>query len=278
MRYIYLIIGFLCTSGALAASVDPQTAVNLHNSWRNALNQGNLAGQPVPNPFIADMYWDASLAASAQEHSDKCVWQHSNTGGENLYAHTGSGSISDAVNRWAGEYTSYSYSSNASIDGEIVGHYTQVVWDDSLRVGCAKTLCSPIKNPDGSDLWTGTMYTCQYRNSGNVIGHKPYTISATPDVITNYTDANENAYIPLLRVGNDVYRVKIHLKSHEPSVFETLSYEKIAVNPELYPNIATYDGTWLILPQVTLEGTGNYYVRFRHIGDLDFELLEVREN
>jgi hypothetical protein len=280
MRFSYFMTCFLWSSISYSGSIDPATAVNKHNEWRNLLNQGMLASQPRPNPFLADMYWDESLAESSQLHSDQCVWQHSGTGGENLYAHSGTvGSIVDAINIWSEEYTSYDYTSNESIDGQLVGHYTQVVWDDSLRVGCAKKYCNPLKYPDGEVLWPGTMYTCQYRSSGNWVGQKPYTISAQPDTIIDYVAANENVHLPLVKVGDLIFRVKMRIKTREPVIFETIAYEQLnGIDLNQYPNITTFDGSSLIIPQLTIDGTGSYKVKLNHLGDLDFELIEVKDN
>ena len=43
------------------------------------------------------------------------------------------------------------------------GHYTQIVWETTQKVGCAKIQC------DGFDLWV-----CNYDPPGNWVGEKPY--------------------------------------------------------------------------------------------------------
>ena len=42
----------------------------------------------------------------------------------------------DAVDDWYAENVHYDYNTCESSDGETVGHFTQVVWMSSERVGC----------------------------------------------------------------------------------------------------------------------------------------------
>ncbi|KAI3435045.1 SCP domain-containing protein [Psidium guajava] len=69
-----------------------------------------------------------------------------------------------AVNMWVGEKPYYSYNSNSCAPGKVCGHYTQVVWRNSVRLGCAKARCAT----------GGTLITCNYDPPGNVVGQKPY--------------------------------------------------------------------------------------------------------
>ncbi|KAK9690539.1 hypothetical protein RND81_09G135900 [Saponaria officinalis] len=69
----------------------------------------------------------------------------------------------DAVNLWIAEKSNYDYASNSCKNGEC-GHYTQVVWRDSVRLGCARVTCQ-----NG-----GVFVTCNYDPPGNYIGERPY--------------------------------------------------------------------------------------------------------
>ncbi|RHN71758.1 hypothetical protein MtrunA17_Chr2g0280301 [Medicago truncatula] len=84
--------------------------------------------------------------------------------GENLAGSTGDLSGSDAVKLWVNEKADYDYNSNTCASGKVCGHYTQVVWRNSQRVGCAKVRC---------DNNRGTFITCNYDPPGN-FGEKPY--------------------------------------------------------------------------------------------------------
>ncbi|KAG2238100.1 hypothetical protein Bca4012_080842 [Brassica carinata] len=47
----------------------------------------------------------------------------------------------EAVNMWVNEQADYYYSSNTCASGKQCGHYTQIVWKNSVRKECAKVRC-----------------------------------------------------------------------------------------------------------------------------------------
>ncbi|KAI9112362.1 hypothetical protein K1719_016559 [Acacia pycnantha] len=105
-------------------------------------------------------YVDAHNAARSQ-------LIHSGGGGkygENLAGSTGDLSGAAAVKLWVDEKADYDYNSNSCAAGKQCGHYTQVVWRNSIRVGCAKVKCN-----NG-----GTFIGCNYDPPGNYVGQKPY--------------------------------------------------------------------------------------------------------
>ncbi|KAK4254085.1 hypothetical protein QN277_009514 [Acacia crassicarpa] len=69
-----------------------------------------------------------------------------------------------AVKLWVNEKAYYDYSSNSCAAGKQCGHYTQVVWKNTIRVGCAKVRCN-----NG-----GTFISCNYDPPGNYVGRRPY--------------------------------------------------------------------------------------------------------
>lgn len=70
----------------------------------------------------------------------------------------------DVVNAWAAEKKYYSLGSNRCSFGQVCGHYTQLIWRDTVKVGCAKAICD-----DKSQVWS-----CNYSPPGNYVGQKPY--------------------------------------------------------------------------------------------------------
>ncbi|XWS40347.1 hypothetical protein CRYUN_Cryun18bG0133200 [Craigia yunnanensis] len=133
-----------------------QDYLNAHNTARAAVNVG-------------PMTWDDTVAAYAQNYANQrsgdCNLVHSNGPyGENLAWSSGDLSGTDAVTMWVNEKADYNYDSNSCAPGKVCGHYTQVVWRDSVRLGCAKVRCS-----NG-----GTFIGCNYDPPGNFIGQKPY--------------------------------------------------------------------------------------------------------
>lgn len=135
-----------------------------HNAVRQ--NVSPPAATPIP-----DLTWSDDLAAVAQAWAEECVFEHSmGTYGENLYASTGGQATPEAVvQSWADEVAYYNYETNACVG--VCGHYTQVVWAESLRIGCGKAECT-TGSPFGSGAWSN--WVCNYDPPGNFVGEKPY--------------------------------------------------------------------------------------------------------
>ncbi|KAK2443116.1 hypothetical protein P8452_21501 [Trifolium repens] len=69
----------------------------------------------------------------------------------------------DAVTFWLDEKKYYDNATNSCVQDEC-RHYTQVVWHDTLHLGCAKAHCTKG--------WTFIM--CSYDPPGNYVGDQPY--------------------------------------------------------------------------------------------------------
>jgi pathogenesis-related protein 1 len=158
-------------SPSAAPSADAQT-------WLDAHNRVRANPQPPPPAPLSPLGWSGDAAAVAQAWADGCVYQH-NAGrgarGENIAASAPPGrwGITDAVDAWASEVQDYDYSRNACAAGKECGHYTQIVWRDTARVGCAHRQCN-ANSPFGSQAPVWDYWVCDYEPPGNVIGQKPY--------------------------------------------------------------------------------------------------------
>nr|XP_034330685.1 GLIPR1-like protein 1 [Crassostrea gigas] len=86
-------------------------------------------------------------------------------------------SPSTAVNDWDDEKFYYNYGANTC--SFVCGHYTQVVWAETEYVGCAVASCSPLVLPGGTTWSSGYYYVCNYGESGNFNGARPYVSGAT---------------------------------------------------------------------------------------------------
>ena len=136
-----------------------------HNAVRRAV------GEDLP-----DLTWDPELARVAQGWSERlasrgCSLQHSDSGyGENLAFFGGTeASPENVVGLWEAERACYTFGpfmrgDDCSGDCGACGHYTQVVWRNSTRLGCGVATCD-----GGREIWT-----CNYDPPGNFLGQEPY--------------------------------------------------------------------------------------------------------
>ena len=130
-----------------------------HNKYRKSKN-------------LPELVWDKNIASYAQEwanhlkNSRGCKMQHRSADeyGENLAWSMGRElNSADPVKMWHDEEKDYNYQSNKCAPGAVCGHYTQVVWKNSKKLGCGAAVCG------NSEVWV-----CNYYPPGNYVGEKPY--------------------------------------------------------------------------------------------------------
>ncbi|HEY4157605.1 MAG TPA: CAP domain-containing protein, partial [Polyangiaceae bacterium] len=128
-----------------------QTLINEFVTAHNAARSGPLT--PPPSPALPPVTWDSILADSAYNYLSQCVASGSLVAhnanrtedyaalggsgyvGENIYASSGkSADPAAAVSDWMSEAPMFDYATDNITDA---GHYTQVVWRASVRIGCA---------------------------------------------------------------------------------------------------------------------------------------------
>jgi hypothetical protein len=128
---------------------------------------------PTPSPALSPFTWSAAGAAVAQNWTNQCNFAHSDTPdyGENLYASDVSETPAVIVQAWAAEAQNFDYATNSCASGDACGHYTQIVWRNTIAVGCATKFC-PVNSPFGSGSWYFT--ACEYPPPGNFLAQKPY--------------------------------------------------------------------------------------------------------
>nr|WKY32457.1 pathogenesis-related protein 1-like protein [Camptotheca acuminata] len=139
------------------AQNSPQDFLNVHNTARAQVGVG-------------PMIWDSRVAAYARNYANQrqadCRLVHSGGPyGENIAMGTGAFTGRAAVNLWVQERPNYDYNSNSCIAGRVCGHYTQVVWSRSVRLGCARVRCN-------NGAW---FIICNYDPPGNYAGQRPYS-------------------------------------------------------------------------------------------------------
>lgn len=155
-------------AGAAAAGLSAfqQALITAHDAIRaNAM--------PAPTPALSAMQWSASAQALAEDWAARCNFMHRdpNSLGENLSAATQEQTPTAVVNDWASEKADYTWATDTCRSGRQCGHYTQVVWRSSIRLGCAQQRCT-TGSPFGSGAWF--FFVCDYDPAGNFVGQKPY--------------------------------------------------------------------------------------------------------
>ncbi|CAM4499362.1 unnamed protein product [Lepidochelys kempii] len=171
--------------GRSARSVLPtitnQTFINAcvreHNKHRTAVR-----------PAAANMLymtWDAALARTARAWAKKCLFKHSpyltkkfmshphyGHVGENIWTgHYGIFGVPEAIKLWTDEVRHYNLQTHKCT--KTCGHYTQVVWDNSHKVGCAVVFCRKA-----AGVRDAAHFICNYVPSGNY-PRKPYKAGAS---------------------------------------------------------------------------------------------------
>lgn len=157
-----------------------------NNSNTSSVQSGNLTKEQIAefikvhNKYRAEVNsdpisWSDELAAYAQAWGDHladigCELDHrpysgewAQKYGENLFWSSGSmATPASAVESWAEEKPDYDggVMNNKNF---VAGHYTQMIWAKTTKVGCAIVKCD-----DGS-----TLVVCNYNPPGNYMGESP---------------------------------------------------------------------------------------------------------
>jgi pathogenesis-related protein 1 len=157
-----------------------ESIVSEHNKIRAAVNDGTYFSQPKADPPLAMVVWDSKIADKAQAYADTVTdfsQGHSSSEyrtytssyvdgyhGENIAI--GGGNYSDpaffVAKSWGEDEAQNCTLSSCG------GHYTQIVWRETIAVGCGK------KDDVSFGNSTGTLVICQYAEGGNINGRAPY--------------------------------------------------------------------------------------------------------
>jgi len=170
---ISILILFVLSLTAVAVSAAVSDAekteiLNAHNQYRAEVG-------------VSPLVWDDQLAASAQQWADQMnaanKFEHdpnNNLYGENLHQGDGTwtGKISTEMYSWGAEKKCFKNGyfpdiyngqcdtiSYCNKDWTCSGHYSQMIWGATQRIGCARS---------------GNYWVCRYDPPGNMRGQKAY--------------------------------------------------------------------------------------------------------
>ncbi|KAK5964306.1 hypothetical protein GCK32_012615 [Trichostrongylus colubriformis] len=152
------------------------------SSLARGLEPDALGGYAPKAAKMLKMVYDCSVEASALRHASKCVYQHSTNDerpglGENIYMTTALNfdkvkAATQSSQLWWNELKEYGVGPSNNLTMALwsrpntqIGHYSQMAWETSYRLGCAVVHCS-----------TFTYGVCQYGPAGNYLNRLIYTI------------------------------------------------------------------------------------------------------
>ncbi|KAK2883300.1 GLIPR1-like protein 1 [Channa argus] len=182
LLWVWIILDSVAGSITLPEITDGkfiEECVNEHNKARSSVSP--------PASDMLYMTWDEGLAITARAWAKRCVFDHNiflkeprrvhptfPSVGENIWTGYPPSifNVKSAITNWVDEKNDYDYVRNTCRQDAICGHYTQVVWARSYKVGCAVQLC-----PNGVRYFSsedGAVFVCNYATAGNIAGSRPY--------------------------------------------------------------------------------------------------------
>ncbi len=154
---------------SVAVAAPPDTGSNITPAERDEiLAQHALFRAEVGEPPLT---WDNTIAAGAQEWADakEADGQFEHSSGTGFGENLAGGEVKDATMR-LGTDERINYQSDPQPTGQekkTVGHYTQIVWSSTTRVGCGFAPANKL---------AFGLVVCRYAPPGNFIGQFPYPV------------------------------------------------------------------------------------------------------
>ena len=155
-------LAVLALGASAHAQETPSSTAELlaaHNNYRARLG-------------LPPLHWSNQLAANAQQWAEHLAeigqLEHSGSGQNLAMATAGTQSLTQLVDLWGSEQAYFKNGDFPDIsttgDWMDVGHYSQMVWKTTTKVGCG------FAEGDGLDV-----LVCDYNPPGNVMGERgPY--------------------------------------------------------------------------------------------------------
>ncbi|XP_065353312.1 cysteine-rich secretory protein 2-like isoform X2 [Cloeon dipterum] len=171
---VYLLLEFIIFAFGTIDCLKLKAKVEIvrsHNKYR--------AGVKPEAADMLNMTWYEPASRTAQSWASQCKrLQHDDNSnrvdsklgacGQNIFIASAAMGWPMAVKAWYSEVSKFTYGSSSNVFHEI-GHYTQLVWAKTYKVGCGLAKCSDNKG-------TFYNYICNYCPAGNMQGsiNTPY--------------------------------------------------------------------------------------------------------
>ncbi|XGW01866.1 hypothetical protein V3C99_014170 [Haemonchus contortus] len=157
--------------------------LNKHNAYRTLVAKGQaqngIGGNAPKAARMLKMTYDCAIEENTMNFAKKCVFAHNsyadrNYWGQNLYMSSvlqqnKTVAAIESVDLWFDELKQHGVPDDnvmtMAVFNRGVGHYTQVVWQWSNKIGCAVEWCSDM-----------TLAACEYDSAGNYLGQPIYEI------------------------------------------------------------------------------------------------------
>lgn len=154
--------------------IDKARMLAAQNAWRKRVGAPDLTWSDEAEAVAA--HWAQELADKSCKMGHNSDKTRRKVFGENIYSYWFSRPYPgyrrdeiDVADGWGVEIKHYDDATDtcAAPEGQTCGHYTQMVWSRSLKVGCARARC------ESAELWV-----CNYFPRGNLTGVHPYRKAA----------------------------------------------------------------------------------------------------
>jgi len=159
---------------------DKKEILDYHNRLRAQVAGGETRQPGASN--MMELQWDEELARLAQAHADNCKFRHDCSDcrrvrrfkvGQNLYQSFNTRKVGPnwrkAIDSWYTEIQQFPISSVQKYKfNHKTGHYSQLVWAKTTRVGCGSITYRSRK-------FNVRLYVCNYGEAGNIIRREVYS-------------------------------------------------------------------------------------------------------
>uniref|UniRef100_A0A7I4YK41 SCP domain-containing protein n=1 Tax=Haemonchus contortus TaxID=6289 RepID=A0A7I4YK41_HAECO len=148
-----------------------------HNEYRSQVARGlakdRLGGTAPTAGKMARMSYDCKIEESMMRWLNQCKWGHSRgENGENMFMSTDTRmkpikAADMSTKGWFSELETKGVGKENKLTMQVfnrgVGHYTQMVWQSSKKLGCGVKVCNNF-----------VLAGCQYQRRGNLLGANIY--------------------------------------------------------------------------------------------------------